>query len=98
MHGIDDDHRPLEERRFERRRAAGDERDIACGERVVRAAVEQLDRRVGSVLATQRLDDVAQPRDDRDHEPEAGLLAKHFDRGAEQARRDVLDLGAAAAG
>ena len=44
VHHVDDDHRPLEERRLERRRAAGDEGDVAGGERLVGLAVEERDR------------------------------------------------------
>ena len=97
MHRVDDDQRPLEERRLERGGAAGDEGDVAGGERLVGAAVDQLDRDLGRVLAADRLDHVAQPRDHRHDEARAGPRPGDLARGAEEARRDVLDLRAAAA-
>ena len=51
--------RPLEERSLERCRAARDQRDVAGRERLVRAAVEQFDRRILRVMLAQRLDQVA---------------------------------------
>ena len=98
VHHIDDDHRPLEERRLERRRAAGDQDDVAGGERVVGAAVEQRDRRVGRVLPAQRLDGVAQPGHDGNDKAQPWARPAHLGDGGEQARRDVADLRSAAAG
>ena len=59
---VGDHHRPLEQRRLERGGAAGDQRHVAGGQRLVRAAVEQRDRRVGRVRRRSGSISVAQAR------------------------------------
>ena len=95
---VGDDHRRLEERRFERRRAARDEREVGGGERVVRMAEEQRQRQIGAlVLMDRALEHFA--RLARHHRADEMHL-RHFlaeaVRGEHEGARHVLQLGAPA--
>jgi len=97
VHSVGDHHRPLEQHRLERGGTAGDERHVARRQRLMGAAVEQLDRHTRCVACREGLDHRAQAGRHWQQEPQVGPASSQHSRGLEEGRGDVLDLRAPAA-
>ena len=74
---------------LQRGRAAGDERRVAGRKRLVRAAVEQLDRQPGRMLAHEAFEQRAQPVGHRQYEAQPRAPPLQQARGLQEGRRDL---------
>ncbi len=98
-HPVDDHHRALEKRRFQRRRSTGHQHRVGRLQAIVRAALDQRrDRRKARMAADQHLDPRSQRRiSDRNHEPHRTQVARQAVGCREEHRAAEFDLRPAAA-
>ena len=97
-HGVGDDHRALEQGRFQRGGAAGHQRHIARGQGLVRLAGQHVHGFAQPAGGGQRAHALQQVRHGGHEKARAGARLPNERGGAEKARGQVRDFGAAAAG